>query len=238
MKSRLILACSLAIPAFAGTAAPVVTTPVPAPVSAPVATTTSAWAMEIGPTYRWAIKDLYNDNYEPNDKIDTVGADITLIYKATENHSFNLRVGYDYGDLSASWMSSDIDYYYHEKIVFKVHNIYIMPGYRYTDQLTDSLSWYLGANAGASYFKVDDFHTYTEISNGVPASDCGSASSAKKDWGFAISAELGLRYHITDTIYLYGAYQFWTSTAKLKYEDSSTYAQQYHSVKGGVGINF
>lgn len=236
MKKNLFLALALAAPVMAGVDAPVVVAPNPETVATP-APVVSPWALEIGAVHRWATEDIIKDFSELGE-IDLWGADMTLIYKVDDNHSFNLRVGYNYGDASISDLYDDGVYYDYEKAKYEVHNFYIMPGYRYTGSICDSASWYVGANVGASNLKIKEKYTFIEKENGVPTDECESDNTSIKDWGLAASAEIGLQYHITDAVYLYGAYQYWMSTAEASNEYAKSEKQHYHSVTAGIGINF
>lgn len=216
MKKNLIMALAMAVPAMAGVDAPVVAAPAPAPAPCP-------WALEIGGVYRCAAEDIVDGG----DEIDLWGGDITAIYKLDENHSVNLRLGYNYGDMSESGSFGPQEDWH---LKTEVHNFYIMPGYRYTGSICDCASWYVGANIGASNMKV-------KVS-GVEPEFLDSYSESDKEWGFAASAELGMQYHISDSVYLYGAYQYWMSTAEVGDSELKTEKQRYHSVTVGVGIDF
>lgn len=218
MKKNLFLALALAAPVMAGVDAPVVEAPAPAP--APVI---SPWSMEIGGVYRCAAEDIVDGG----DEIDLWGGDITAIYKLDDHHSVNLRFGYNYGDVTESGSYGPQEDWYNKT---EVRNFYIMPGYRYTDSICDCASWYVGANIGASNMKV-------KVS-GIDNDILEHYSDSDKDWGFAASAELGLQYHISDAVYLYGAYQYWMSTAEVGDGEIKTEKQHYHSVTAGIGINF
>lgn len=241
MKKNLFLALALAAPVMAGVDAPVVVAPNPEIIAAP-APAVSPWALEIGAVYRWAGKDICKD-FSEFGEIDLWGADLTLIHKVDDNHSFNLRFGYNYGDKTeTSYYFLGQNEYDKDDIKVEVHSFYIMPGYRYTAAVCDTVSLYAGANVGVSNMKVKFEDDYQYVYNGV-VEDSWSGSTSEKDWGFAASAEVGIQYHISDSAYLYAAYQFWMSTAQPKYTDVDGFSikaekQHYHSVTAGIGINF
>lgn len=232
MKKTLLLALALAVPAMAGVSAPLAVAPnpdnTPAPQPAPVV---SPWSVEIGGVYRWACDDIHSEYKD----VDVWGGELTAIYKINDNHSVNIRFGYNVGDTSDSCYTVDVnnqgDSYEKEKL--DLTSFYIMPGYRYTDSITDSVSWYAGVNAGISNLKAD--YEYYYAVNNDPQDDIDLSGD---DWGFAASAELGVQYHISDCVYLFGAYQYWMSTARPSDEGVKAKKQSYHSVTAGVGINF
>ena len=243
MKKNLLLALALAAPAMAGVSAPLAVAPNPENMPAP-APVVSPWSMEIGAVYRWA-NDSIGSSYtvftqrqqemttDPGD-VDVWGVDLTAIYKINDNHSVNVRFGYNYGDNTEKLI---IDYGQIGQEVYtsdvEVESFYIMPGYRYTGSITDSVSWYIGANAGISNMNVKS--DFSAVAMGDPTGE-GKLSASK--WGFAASAEIGLQYHICDSVYLYGAYQYWMGTARPSDKGVKSKAQDYHSVTAGVGINF
>ena len=167
--------------------------------------------------------------------MDVWGGELTAIYKINDNHSVNIRFGYNVGDTSDSCYTVDekrqVNSYEKEKL--DLTSFYIMPGYRYTDSITDSVSWYAGVNAGISNLKADYEYYYAEYNDPIDDIDLSG-----DDWGFAASAELGVQYHISDCVYLFGAYQYWMSTARPSDEGVKAKKQSYHSVTAGVGINF
>lgn len=257
MKKTLI-ALALAVPAMAGTISPVVVAPNPETVPAPVVTP-SPWAVEIGGVYRWAAKDIAKG---ADEDVDVWGGEITGIYKLTENHAITLRFGYHGGEESETTTvvsrpevfepvidNSDIapegqipEYegdtiYSRDKAKVEVSSLYLMPGYRYTGAICDSVSWYAGANVGIAYTKGKYSWSEFESVNGDPICD-ESGKGSDKDWGLAASAEIGLQYHITDSVYLFGAYQYWASTAQPEKNGVKMKKQHYHTVNAGVGINF
>lgn len=258
MKKTLI-ALALAVPAMAGTISPVVVAPNPETVPAPVVTP-SPWAVEIGGVYRWATKDIAKG---ADEDVDVWGGEITGIYKLTENHAITLRFGYNGGDVEETttyeyWPEMDFDQqpmndgyandypnkrpeypaeYSRDKDKVEVSSLYLMPGYRYTGAICDSVSWYVGANVGIAYTKAKySWSEFASVDGDQYHEDSGKISD--KDWGLAASAEIGLQYHITDSVYLFGAYQYWASTAQPEKDGYKMKKQHYHTVNAGVGINF
>lgn len=233
MKKTLLLALVLAVPAMAGVSAPLAVAPNPDNAPVPqVAPTVSPWSVEIGGVYRWACDDIHSEYKD----VDVWGGELTAIYKINDNHSVNVRFGYNVGDISDSSYTESVrgQQYIYEKEKIDVESFYIMPGYRYTDSITDNISWYVGANVGISNMKAD--YEYAYVVNNDTIGDPIDLSG--DDWGFAASAELGVQYHITDCVYLFGAYQYWMSTARPSDHGVKAKKQSYHSVTAGVGINF
>jgi opacity protein-like surface antigen len=232
MKKNLLLALALAAPAMAGVSAPLAVAPNPENMPAP-APVVSPWSMEIGAVYRWANDGIYENTFDVN----VWGVDLTAIYKINDNHSVNVRLGYNTGDKS----KTIIDAYTTPNGTFSreyaydvdVRSFYIMPGYRYTDAITENVSWYAGANIGIANTKVECDCSLSEYYDFI-----GRDSLSADKWGLAVSAELGLQYHISESVYLYGAYQYWMSTARPSDQGAKAESQDYHSVTAGVGINF
>ena len=216
MKKTLAL-IALAAPALAGTKTVVATVPAPAPAPAPIV---SPWAVEVGTGYNFASKNLFKGDKDQK-KVNTWGWDLTGVYKLDENNALTLRLGYAYGN-----RKQDDDYR------FKVNNWSLMPGYRYTYALDDQWSLFAGVNVGVTNMKW-------RVTGEGEATD-------KSGWGFGYSAELGVRYAINTNWDVFAAYQFSGSTASPKYTEGPegqvdsirAKAQNYHSVRIGVGYTF
>lgn len=183
---------------------PAAVAPVPAPAPAPAV---NPWSYELGVSYSWASTDaVKNSSF---DKLQTIGVDLTACYAMDENNSVNLRFGYGWGD------SSDA-----EGTKLHAHTWTLMPGYRYTCPLDDTWSVYAGANIGvaASAWKLHDHGWHAHAS----------------DWGFAYSAELGVRYALCPNSELFLGYIFSGNTAK----PTGCEAQVNHGIRAGVGMKF
>lgn len=176
----------------------------PAPAPAPAV---NPWSYELGASFSWASTDLVKDS--DADKAKTIGVDLTACYALDDNNSVNLRFGYGWGYASDGWGGK-----YH------LHTWTLMPGYRYTYALDDTWSVYAGANIGiaASAWKWhnDGWHDHTS------------------DWGFAYSAELGVRYALCPNSELFLGYIFSGNTAK----PTGCEAQINHGIRAGVGMKF
>lgn len=222
MKTTAILALAAAMPAMAGTPAPVVTVPAPAPIAAPAA---SCCALEIAAAYNFASRDLYGGAFNSGSKsIDTYGVDLTAVHSFTPNHAVTLRMGYTYG--------SEVERPLGLRLRQQVETFSIMPGYRYTMPVSDTVSVFVGANVGAARLRLSDSMAIN--ANGWSVKDDDSA------WGFAYSAELGISKKLCDTVSVFAAYQFSGNTAKPAFWGGyvDIHQQTYHGVRAGVSIKF
>ncbi|MCQ2365777.1 MAG: outer membrane beta-barrel protein [Akkermansia sp.] len=222
MKKTIILAAMLALPTFAGQKVIVNQAPV-APVAPAVA---SPWSIELATTYTWGVPDIYNGAWNNGHckEIKSIGADITGVYAIDEHQAVTLRFGYTWGgekwaaDEEGSWNKT------------RIHTFSLMPGYRYTDAITDQLSWFVGANIGIANASYKDSTYYEKERLG---------SDHKAAWGFAYSAEVGLRYELTESLDVFCAYQYGGNTASPKIEGVRVFHRQHgHQARVGVGIKF
>lgn len=242
MKKTLAI-IALAAPALAGTKPVVAPAPAPVPTPAPVV---SPWAVEIGAGFNKAAKVTFPTDEEfgqDQKKVNTWSWDITGVYNLDENNALTLRLGYAYGN-----RQQDVA----DRII--TNTWCLMPGYRYTYALDDQWSVFAGVNAGiASHaWRVkmgaddgdDDPEPGTIAVN--DDDDNGPNSIHKSGWGFAYSAELGVRYAINTNWSVFAAYQFSGNTAAPKYKISGpddTFSlrskrQNFHGVRIGVGYTF
>ncbi len=219
MKKTLILAlAAIAAPAFAGQESIVYVAPTPTPAPAPCPIT---W--EVGAFYGFANHDIYKGGYCKD--IDIYGADLTAVYALDDSNSVNLRFGYAFGD------ENDPDSRNAgEKWEIDTHTFALMPGYRYTHAINDSWSAYIGANVGVANLSIKDHYR----GDGDVWSEHDSA------WGFAYSAEVGLRYEVCENCDIFAAYEFMGSTAKPSLYEGECKArnQSYNTIRVGVGLKF
>ena len=220
MKKTIILAAMLALPTFAGQK--VIVNPAPvAPVAPPVA---SPWSLELAATYTWGVPDIFR-SVSPCKEIKSIGADITGVYAIDENNAVTLRFGYTWGGEKFAWDWADEWW-----LKTRIHTFSLMPGYRYTDAITDKLSWFVGANIGIANASYKD-------SSYVGESRLGTFH--KSGWGFAYSAEIGLRYELTESLDVFCAYQYGGNTVGLKDAGMRfNHRQHGHQARVGVGIKF
>ena len=238
MKKAIILAAMLALPTFAGQKVIIQQAPVQPVAPAPAV---SPWAVEIGVSHTWGVPDIYQGpiNNGHCKEIKSIGTDITGVYNINENHAVTLRFGYGW---SGEKFAEDYEDWgeeggvnYWDKV--RIHTFSLMPGYRYTAPITDKLSWFVGANVGianASY-KLSFYADETYM--GETASD--KENYHKSAWGFAYSAEVGLRYNFCSSVYGFMAYQYCGNTASPKIEGYRfAHRQHGHQARVGVGFNF
>ncbi len=157
------------------------------------------------------------------------GGDLTAVYTFNKHHSVNLRFGYTFGDETNKAYNDIVDKYETD-----VHTFYIMPGYRFTQSLTERLSAYVGVNIGAASVNVKEH----------ARNAAGVYSGSGSEWGFAYSAEIGLRYKLSEKCDVFAAYEFNGSSAMpdIDYAGGATglttHQQSYNTVRVGVGFKF
>lgn len=265
MKKTLFLILAAVAPAMAGETQPVtVYTPTPAPAACPL-------TLEIGGTYRYAVKECINvgpakeiDMYGPEI---TAVYSLTPEHAITLRFGYNYgseairyasEAVYEYegpndypiqpmatateGDVTGG--DNDYDVYNgtdYENTTVRVNSFYLMPGYRYTTKVNDNLAVYVGASVGITNMSVKyRSFSWTDFGGG----DTGEEDLLKthgSDWGVAGSLELGLQYKVSDSAYLYAAYELYGSTAEPTFhggEGVGADTQVYHSIRAGVGFSF
>ena len=154
----------------------------------------SGFGLEVNAAYNFALRDLSEGSEEvPAYSVDTYGVDLTAFYAFNKHHTVNIRFGYTTGDDANTvyydgYMNGDY-FVVPANVKAELENIYIMPGYRLTMPLTDSLNFFGGANVGVAQTKGK-----------LEASAYGETlSESKSKWGFAWSAEVGLAQKIANT---------------------------------------
>ena len=222
-KSQLNITMKTALFALAAVAA----APVMAGTTYTVVEPTNPYSIELGVGYNFAARDVLRiDGVNESPKVDTLGVDITGVYTVNENSSFNLRFGFATG-------SDDTHYEDIAKLDARVNNFFLMPGYRYTHPMGEYVSGFIGVNAGvineSMKLKLTD--------------EYGSYHAHGSEFGFAYSAEVGLRYRISRHFDVFLAYQFFGSTAEPGIngqERSSIHGREqlYHSVRAGMSFDF
>lgn len=229
------LAALAALPAFAGESQLCVNTP----AAAPAQKEACPLSLELGVGYNFAGRDLTKEG--DGISVDTLNVDLTAVWELNENNALTLRFGYATGSDDDSEAVSDINSYMYDRVRARVNDFYLMPGYRYTMPVTETVSLFAGANVGLanSSIKAKNEWNYSSPS-GI---DSGVEHFHGSDWGFAYSAEVGVRYAINSTVDVFAAYQFFGSTARPRIdvgngEQVSTHHQISHGVRVGVGCKF
>ncbi|MCQ2371706.1 MAG: porin family protein [Akkermansia sp.] len=227
MKKTIILAAMLALPTFAGQKVIVNQAPV-APVAAPAVA--SPWSVEGAFTYNWALSKIAKDGDCKKKLKNVMGGDITGVYALDENQAVTLRFGYTWaGRKNAAGV------YGHEKV--RQHTFYLMPGYRYTCPIATDWSFFAGVNVGVANAstKDTDYWDYTVAGERYRSKE----SYHKAAWGFAYSIEAGVRYAITESVDVFGAWDFNGNTASCKLpHGGKTKAQINTGFRVGVGVKF
>ncbi|MCH5284155.1 MAG: outer membrane beta-barrel protein [Akkermansiaceae bacterium] len=181
------------------------------------------YSLELGVSYNFAARDLVRTNDANGPKVDTLGVDLTGVYTVNDNSSFNLRFGFATGsdDKGNGEFGNDV----------RVNNFYLMPGYRYTHRMSEHVHGFIGANIGV----INESLKYKYTTPLETRRYHGS------EYGFAYSAEAGLKFYLTQNFDLFLAYQFFGSTAEPglnSIEGSNTRSQLYHCIRGGVSFDF
>ena len=207
--------------------AAVVAAPVMAGTTYTVVEPVNPYSMELGVGYNFAPRNvLHVDGVNSSPKVDTLGVDLTGVYTVNENSSFNLRFGFATG-------SDDTHYDDIAKLDARVNDFFLRPGYRYTHRMGEYVSGFIGVNVG-----VINESLKLKLTDGL-----GSWREHGSEYGFAYSAEAGLRYRISRHFDVFLAYQFFGSTAEpgLNGTDRTVAhgrEQLYHSVRAGMTYDF
>lgn len=225
MKKAIILAAMLALPTFAGQKL-IYNTPAPA-VTAPAVD--SGHGLEIGYFISWAANDIYKD-WSPCKEIRTNGVDVTALYDFNRNHAMTLRLAYGFGARSWADGAYEIDgESWTENARVRMHTFSLMPGYRYTLPVCSHSSLYVGVNVGIS--NQSSKHRQDE---GEGQYFYGHDSG----WGFAYSAEAGLRLNFNPCTEFFVAYQFTGNTARNDNNGYATHRQTAHGIRTGFAFKF
>lgn len=168
------------------------------------------WSAELGVSYSWASTDVVKE--VSGDKAGTLGVDLTACYALTDADSLNIRFGY-------GWGYADVD-----GVDTNFHTFTLMPGYRYTYKFDDQWSAYAGVNVGVAAVNFNAEYAHDEESDSA--------------WGFAYSAEIGVRYAIQPNMEIFLGYIFSGNTAQPKGDGWKCEAQNNHGVRVGLGYKF
>lgn len=204
---------------------PETTTPIVAPAAA-----TPCIAVELAGAWNVAPRPYFK---EQSDKINSWGIDLTAIYNLTENHGLTFRFGYGHGS------ERTLAYDYKENL--SLNSFSLMPGYRFTLPVNDTVKVFAGLNVGL----VNHALRYRGIPMEIPAeyAEQEILKAHGSSWGLGASVEVGASVAITENVYLFAAYQYSGSSARAKaraYGETSAnvHRQYYHSARVGVGFQF
>lgn len=209
MKKLALIA--LAAPVFAGTPEPVVTMPAPAPAA-------PCCAVELGVGYNFAAKDL--GKQIPNKEVDTVGIDLTAVHSFTPKHAVTFRIGAAQGDETEHTAGG--------RNKTHLRTLSVMPGYRFTQPLSEKTSLFCGVNGGLVNQHVHIKDTWAH----------GTYNDDDSAWGWGATAEVGVSYKLCPCSELFAAYQLSGNTIHNKIDGMESHRQIHNGVRAGVGIKF
>ena len=201
---------------------PETTTPIVAPAAA-----TPCIAVELAGAWNVAPRPYFK---EETDKINSWGIDLTAIYNLTENHGLTFRFGYGHG--SERTLAYDVK----QNLTLDTFNL--MPGYRFTLPVNDTVKVFAGLNVGL----VNHALRVREVDMSGNEPDYRYKAHGSS-WGLGASVEVGASVAITENVYLFAAYQYSGSSARAKSRaygetDGNVHRQYYHSARVGVGFQF
>lgn len=194
---------------------------------------TGKLTLELGATANLATKDIVSDPIVGGIKVHTAGADLTAVYARNARHALTLRLSYASGEANESTLLGTQVY----DVEGKLTSICLMPGYRYTRQLSKKVQAYAGAGIGLMLHQAKE----SESLDGQKWVDVKDSA-----YGLAAAGELGLVYAKSERLRFFAAYRLSASTARpeLKWSDGETTysaklnAQTYHSLSVGAGWRF
>ena len=179
----------------------------------------NAWSLEASVGSVYAMNSLMGNGTK---KFGMVGPELTLVHNYDCKKAFTLRGSALYGRHGHAGFNPDGSLTSLGKL-----DVMLMPGFRYTHTLNPHTSVFAGVNVGVIFTDINKEHTYNL--NG------GGAESA---WGFAGSAELGIKYSFNYKWNVFAAYQISTNTARPTVNDHKQSMQGYNGFRVGVGYTF
>lgn len=279
MKYTIITLTALASPALAmagQTCDPVAPSPTPAACNGSWSVEVAAshrWATKnllksAGLSAEAGKQTLSGTIAAPGMKVDTNGVDITLVRNLSKRHSVNIRLGYATGDDCLTLGSGTIKSINSalgvpaglESLTAKmngahasarIHNLSLMPGYRFTQTLTPRTSVYVGANVGIACTSIKGAiskEPYT--AEGIAAGHHYQSNPHDSAFGFAYSLEAGVRYALAENVEVFAAYEFSGSSARPALDGTigsesatakahlTTRRQAYNGIRLGLSRNF
>lgn len=210
---------------------------VPAPLPEPQAIV-QPLSVELGMGYNWAMtKQLSTSPYGKKNHMKSMSWDVTGVYDLDDTSALTLRFSYSYGrDKFNTGFEEQIDgVTYHARET--QHEFALMPGYRLNCQMTESVTVFAGANVGLANvsYKLDDYVQSPLGRDRVSVHDSA--------WGLGYSAELGVKYQLTESTDVFTAFTVTGNTAKTKTQwDGDTITKGtrpcYIGVRAGVDVRF
>ena len=198
----------------------------------------SGFGLELNAAYNFALRDISKAEEEgdPSFKVNTYGVDLTAVYAFNKNHAVNIRFGYATGDDDYSESVTYGEDFVTGNMKVEVQNIYIMPGYRLTTSMNDSLSFFGGVNVGLAQTrgKVEG-----SARGGLWGTSFGKTfSESKSKWGFAWSAELGVAQKVSNTGYVTLAVQLQGLYGRPDFGDEEGSAKAESQLNLGVRLGY
>ena len=239
MKKTIMIAFALGMPCLAGQP---VTTIAPAPVKPVRTCADSPWSMEIGANYNFAMRDLLKHSQGSCKSVDTMGGELTLVHRNSERDSMYVRLGYAYGGESHGGSYG----FRNDNAKLNTHTFALTTGYRYTRALTERTSMYMGAGIGVANQSIKTKFTADGYDRHHGRGRDLSYKAHDASWGFAVEAEVGLRYQLCPCWDVFAAYRFTANTAKNSLgrgdarltDFSRNHRQFYHGITAGVAFKF
>lgn len=210
-------------------------------VGAAAESSAGAFSLEVSGAANFALTQFFDDMQEErNATLNTYGGDISALYACDKNYSLIIRLGYAGGSADASiidsWVGGSDSHYFD----YDLNTFYLTAGVRYTADITEKASLFVGLNMGAINHSIKskttslylagdyrEFSTYAEHASG---------------WGIVYAAEAGCTIDLSKNTYLMLAYQFSISSAtpEIGSGEGAITAdfQSYHTVRIGVGFRF
>lgn len=186
-------------------------------------TPVSPWALEVSIANVFATKGLMGSGTK---KFNLAGPEMTLVYSYNKYSAFTLRGSALYGRHGHAAVDETAPLDSELKHLGKL-DLILMPGYRYTRSVSPRTSVFAGANFGFIFTDINKEHTYNL--------NAGGSESA---WGFAASAEIGVKYDFDQKWYGIASYQFSGDTARPTVYGRRQTGQMYHGFRVGVGHQF
>ncbi len=201
--------------------------PLPAPAVSP-------FSLEVAGTWTTPMQDA-NDRFHD---LKMWGVDVTGVYSLNENLALTLRGTWASGtDASRGGFSEGT---YRESRVNKADmtDWTITAGVRYTDKITEKLSWYAGANIGwgRTEMRYTNSLFWTDPNDGTGG---GGGKWEGDDVGVAYSVEVGVKYDFCKNLYAVGSVGFRGMTTEPNFEWGDRAGQHNGiTVSAGLGWQF
>lgn len=214
MKRTMMMGAMIALMGSVAHAGLKVTEDVPPVLPSPTAVD-GTWTIEASVANVFAMRSLLDAHSK---KLNLAGPELTGVYHLDQHQSITLRGSALFGRRGNCYDGGGLG-----KL-----DVMLMPGYRYTWGLTPTTDVYVGANLGVMYTDVNKRHSY-KLNGG------GSESA----YGVAASAEMGVRFAITEDLQLFAALQLSADMAATPtVDDLEQRNQVYTGVRIGLSYDF